>query len=291
MEIVYHIGAHETDENRLLKCLLKNRDTLTEQRIAVPNPGGYRKLLRELLSNQASPETQHMGRDEVIEAILGHQDAERVVMSNPNFCCINARIFEGGQFYKLGPPRVAALGELFAEDQLELHLAIRNPASFIPAVLSSLPDNARDHLVAELDPFDIRWSDVITRLREACPRAELTVWCNEDTPLIWSQLISEISGSEFNTPIIGGFDLLAEIMTEEGFSRFLKYLESHPPQTEVQKRRIIAAFLDKFALLEELEEELDMPGWTDETVDALTDAYEEDLYAIDRIHGVTLITP
>ena len=226
MEIVYHIGAHETDENRLLKCLLKNRDTLTEQRIAVPNPGGYRKLLRELLSNQASPETQHMGRDEVIEAILGHQDAERVVMSNPNFCCINARIFEGGQFYKLGPPRVAALGELFAEDQLELHLAIRNPASFIPAVLSSLPDNARDHLVAELDPFDIRWSDVITRLREACPRAELTVWCNEDTPLIWSQLISEISGSEFNTPIIGGFDLLAEIMTEEGFSRFLKYLEA-----------------------------------------------------------------
>ncbi|MEM6478856.1 MAG: hypothetical protein AAF647_07400, partial [Pseudomonadota bacterium] len=85
--------------------------------------------------------------------------------------------------------------------------------------------------------------------------------------------------------------LLSEIMTEEGFNRFLAYLKSHPPQTGVQKRRIIAAFLNKFALEDELEEELDMPGWTTEIVDGLTDAYEEDLYTIERIPGVTLISP
>ena len=161
----------------------------------------------------------------------------------------------------------------------------------MPAVLSSLPDNVRDGVISELDPFDIHWSDVIIRMRETCPRAEFTVWCNEDTPLLWSQLIREISGLDFESPIIGGFDLLSEIMTEEGFKRFLAYLESHPPQTEVQKRRVIAAFLDKFAIIEELEEELDMHGWTDATVDALTEAYEDDLYTIERIHGVTLITP
>ena len=291
MEIVYHIGAHETDEDRLLKCLLKNRETLVSQGIAVPNPGRYRKMLREVLNTLARGAPPTMTRDEVIRSILGDHDAERIVMSNPNFCCINARVFERGQFYALGPARVAALGALFAEDQLEFHLGIRNPASFVPAVLGSLPDNVRDGVISELDPFDLRWSDVIVRLREACPRAEFTVWCNEDTPLLWSQLIREISGLDFESPIIGGFDLLSEIMTEEGFKRFLAYLESHPPQTEVQKRRIIAAFLDKFAIFEELEEELDMPGWTDATVDALTETYEDDLYTIERIHGVTLITP
>ena len=35
MEIVYHIGAHETDEDRLLKCLLKNRDTLAEPSVTL----------------------------------------------------------------------------------------------------------------------------------------------------------------------------------------------------------------------------------------------------------------
>lgn len=291
MEIVYHIGAHETDEDRLLKCLLKNRETLAEQGISVPNPGRYRKLLRETLQAMASGAGPDIDRTEMLDAILGEEDADRLIMSNANFCCINARVFENGQLYHLGPSRAAALARIFPTDKLELHLGIRNPATFIPAVLAPLPDAVRDRIRAELDPFDIRWSDVITRLREACPQAEFTVWCNEDTPLIWSQLIREISGLEHGMPIVGGFDLLAEIMTEEGFKRFLSYLKSHPPQTEVQKRRIIAAFLDKFAIAEELEEELDMPGWTEETVDALTSSYEEDLYTIERIHGVTLITP
>jgi hypothetical protein len=74
-------------------------------------------------------------------------------------------------------------------------------------------------------------------------------------------------------------------------ARLLAYLKAHPPQTEVQKRRIIAAFLDKFALEEEVEEVVDIPGWTDQTIDTLTRAYEEDVWLIERMPGVTLITP
>ncbi|MEM1151114.1 MAG: hypothetical protein AAGI03_11225 [Pseudomonadota bacterium] len=291
MEIVYHIGAHETDDDKLIKCLLKNRDTLAEQGIAVPNPARYRKLLRENLQAIVTGVDPAITRQEIFDGILGDDHAERIVMSNANFCCINARIFENGEFYPLGPGRVAALGRLFPQDTIEFHMGIRNPATFVPAVIGGLPDSVRETVAAQVDPFDLRWSDVIMRFREACPQAEFTVWCNEDTPLLWSQLIREVSGLEYGTPIVGGFDLLSEIMTAEGFKRFLSYLKSHPPQTEVQKRRIIAAFLDKFAIEDELEEELDMPGWTEETVEALTDIYEEDIYAIERLHGVTLITP
>ena len=48
MRIVYHLGAHCTDEDRLVRCLLKNRATLAEQGIVVPAPTRYRKLLREI---------------------------------------------------------------------------------------------------------------------------------------------------------------------------------------------------------------------------------------------------
>ena len=47
MRIVYHLGVHCTDEDRLVRCLLKNRATLAEEGIAVPSPTRYRKLLRD----------------------------------------------------------------------------------------------------------------------------------------------------------------------------------------------------------------------------------------------------
>lgn len=61
--------------------------------------------------------------------------------------------------------------------------------------------------------------------------------------------------------------------------------------TEMQKRRVMVAFLDKFAIEDEIEEELDLPGWTDELVDELTDTYEEDCFSLSRIPGVTVIAP
>jgi hypothetical protein len=54
---------------------------------------------------------------------------------------------------------------------------------------------------------------------------------------------------------------------------------------------VIAAFLEKFALPEEIEEEIDMPGWTDDLVEELTAAYDEDMHTIKRIPGVQIISP
>jgi len=72
--------------------------------------------------------------------------------------------------------------------------------------------------------------------------------------------------------------------------------------TEMQKRPVIAAFLDKHAIEDEIDkhaiedeiaEELDMSGWTEALVDELTDVYvyDDDVLAIQRIPGVTLIAP
>ncbi len=73
--------------------------------------------------------------------------------------------------------------------------------------------------------------------------------------------------------------------------RFAAYLKSHPDMTEIQKRRVISAFLDKFALEEEIEDELDLAGWTKDLMDDMTDVYDEDMLELQRIPGVTLIAP
>ena len=97
----------------------------------------------------------------------------------------------------------------------------------------------------------------------------------------------EIAGLELGQGIIGEFDLLREIMSTEGMRRFEAYLQSHPDMTEMQKRRVISAFLDKFAL----EEEVDLAGWDDDLMDDMTDVYDEDMLEVQRIPGVTLIAP
>lgn len=73
--------------------------------------------------------------------------------------------------------------------------------------------------------------------------------------------------------------------------RLEAYLKTHQPKNPQQRRRIVAAFLDKFGLEDELEEELDLPGWTDELVDKLTELYEQDMFTIAQIPGVRLLTP
>ena len=80
-------------------------------------------------------------------------------------------------------------------------------------------------------------------------------------------------------------------MSKEGMQRFAAYLKSHPDMTEIQKRRVISAFLDKFALEEEIEDELDLAGWTKDLMDDMTDGYDEDILEFQRIPGVTLIAP
>ena len=142
-----------------------------------------------------------------------------------------------------------------------------------------------------MDPEQVRWSDLIVRIRAILPNAKITAWCNEDTPLIWAQLIRELAGVDPLTPITGGFDLISEILSADGKKKFVGYLKTHPPQTETQKRRIIAAFLEKYALNEEIEDIVDMPGWTDEYVERLTALYDDDIEQIERMPGINFIAP
>jgi hypothetical protein len=142
-----------------------------------------------------------------------------------------------------------------------------------------------------IDPRFVRWSEMLERMRAAFPSLPITVWCNEDLPMIWGEVLREMGGMVPNAELKGEFTLLEEIMSKVGMNRFKSYVETHPGMSESQKRRVIAAFLDKFALDDAVEEVLDLPGWTDELIDELTEIYDEDVYTIGRLPGVNLIAP
>ncbi len=213
------------------------------------------------------------------------------MLSHENFFGLSRFALSGGVLYPRAPHRLAGLARLFPEDRKTVCIGLRNPATFLPALFATSKQDDFLTFLDGTDPEMLRWSDLIERLRAAQPEIAITVWCNEDTPLIWGTIIREMAGLEEGTRITGAFDLLSDIMSDEGMRRFRSYLREHPDMTEPQKRRVIVAFLDKFAIEDAVEEELDMPGWDDDYVDMLTARYEEDVARIDAMPDVRLITP
>lgn len=291
MQIILHTGAHFTEEDRLMKCLLRNKGDFAASGVAVPGPGRYRKLLKDtfeaLHSAPASPEA----RDMLIDAILDNENADRLILSNAHFFGAPRSVVRDGILYPKAPERIAHIRNLFPTDQVEMFMAIRNPTMFLPALFAKSPHVQFSDFLGGFEPRGFLWSNCLSRIRAAAPDVAITIWCNEDAPLIWAQIIRAMAGRPADEKIIGGFDLLSSIMSREGMKRFRAYLKAHPDMSEPQKQRVIMAFLDKFALEDMLEEELDLPGWTEELIEEMTDIYDDDMATIRQIPGVQVIEP
>lgn len=292
MRIVYHLGAHVTDEERLLRCLLKNRGTLAAQGILVPGPMRYRNLLRDtaiaLKGQPASRETQAM----VLEQILEEGRAERLILSWDNFLAFVPWAVGDGMLYPAAGPRTEAFRQIFPDCSAEFHLAIRNPASFLPEVFhrqKAIKGGTTSPAEFLRGSADLSWSDVVERIAEANPETEITLWCDEDAPVIWPEILAAVSGAAEGTVFEDEGAFVAELLSPEGQSRMKAYLEAHPVNGMGRRRKVATAFLERFGLPERLEQEIEMEGWTQETIARLTEAYEADVARIGQMPGVRLL--
>jgi hypothetical protein len=295
MRIVYHLGAHCTDEERLLRCFLKNRGVLAEQGIVVPGPTRYRNLLRDtaiaLKGKPATIETQAL----VLEQIMEEDRAERLILSWDNFLAFIPWAVDGALYPSAGP-RTRAFAQVFPQIEAEFHMGLRNPASFLPQVFHRQKGikggkPTVEAFTAGIDIFDLRWSDVVERILDANPEAEITLWCDEDTPLVWPEVLAAVSGAAPGTVLEDADALLSEIMAPEGLERMRTYEASHPVTSVAGRRRMVSAFLEKFAIPAKVEQEVEMAGWTEGTITALTEIYQQDLAYLATLPGVTVIRP
>ena len=290
MDIAFHIGAHATDDGALLRSLLKNRDRLSQDGIVVPGPSRYRKLLREATASHRGDPLSPAGREVILEAVADTDDPKRLVFFNDSFTCVPARALEGGLLY-VRIAKAAWLRALFPTDRCEFFLAMRNPATFVPALAEIIGDGATtDDLLDGAPPEGLRWSETIGRLRDAVPDAAVTVWCNEDTPIIWPRILRALAGLPDDAPVEGALDMADRIMSKRGRLRLQQHLEKNPPVGEQQWQRTLTTFLARYAVEDRVVEDLDLPGWTDEIVDRLTLLYEEDLDRVAAMDGVRFLS-
>lgn len=289
MRIVYHLGAHCTDEERLITCLYKNRVTLAAQNIIVPAPARYRTLMRDtamsLKGRPATRDTQAL----VLDQIMDEVSADRLILGWENFLSYPQWAIKD-RLYPAAADRIRAFTQIFPEIEAEFHISIRNLASFLPTLFQKQRGKSYGDFMGSTDPRLLSWSRLIDDIHRMNPDVPLTIWCDEDTPLIWPEVLQTVAGHDPTTKLQGEDDLLQRIMSADGLARLRGYLEHNPPPNVTQRRRIVSAFLDKFALPEQIDLEFELPGWTQDLIDELSDAYEDDIERIRAMPGVTMLS-
>ncbi len=291
MQVVFHLGAPCTDGDQLILSLLKNRLRLAQAGIAVPPPGRYRAVVRDtaraLKGRAAGDEVQ----DALLDAILDDAAIDRLILSDPRFVCINRLVVQGPQIWPMIERATTQLRALFPTSPAEFFIGMRDPGTLIPALFKASRFSDFAEFTENMQPHAVAWSEMLRRLSVAHPDARITVWCNEDTPLLWGQIMREMAGVAPQSDLDGVDDLVQSIMEEDGFSRMQTWLGDNPPETETQRRRVLAAFLERYALDNEIQETLNLPGWNEALINEMSESYDADLDVIARIPGVTLLTP
>ena len=92
MEMVFHLGVHCTDGDRLLKTLLNNREWLLGKGTEIVTPQRHRGLFEEALmalnGGRATPEMEQI----MLDAMLTAEAPRRVVLSTPTFMGAPGRV-------------------------------------------------------------------------------------------------------------------------------------------------------------------------------------------------------
>jgi hypothetical protein len=300
MEIVFHLGAHATDEERLIRCLLRNRKVLAEEGIAVPGTARYRKLLRQSAAELGESAPDPALGEALLDAILADEDflgePSRIIFSFESFLAFHPWAVQGRRIYPEAGIRAQRLRKLFPQAEVSFFMAIRDPATFLPALVAEIVADGDAQPLQPHDPAALRWSDTLMDLTTHNPNCPLTVWSDEDTPLLWPEILRKVAGHGPDTELEGVFDWYGSFVSPEGLAMLTRWLKDRPPMTDLQRRKVLSAFLDKFALPEKIEVDAG-PGTTGiadaeagaDIADSLSALYAEDLDLIANMAGVTLM--
>ncbi|NBB98897.1 MAG: hypothetical protein GVY34_12185 [Alphaproteobacteria bacterium] len=291
MDIALHLGTHLTDDGRLRNCLTHNQAILQKDGIDVPDAASYRTSILEAVKSHAKGQLAPDAGAILLDSILTTERANRLVLSTARFLSPLPSAVRRAQFCPMAEQRVQGLRAVFADHDVSLFLAIRNPASFIPALLGAVNEEQAGVIRGDLEPTALRWSNLVRTLRDQFPEAPITVWCDEDTPFIWEDILHAVSGYHGTEPLSRVYDWFDTVMVDGGATKLATYMDNAPPMERAQKQRVIAAFLDKFCDEDKIDIDVSTIDWSEDMVDLLSELYDEDVMTLGAMDGVTLLQP
>ncbi len=291
MKIAIHAGAAFTDEGRLMKLLKANAHIIDSYNGAVWGFRAYKKLFRPLLNAPQDQTVAATTRNAFEELTSKKTGLERAVLSGVEYLGETPTTITDGQFYPMAGQRLAALEQFFDPDTVELFIGLRNPGSFISRVLMAMPQTDRQNLLDSTDLSGLTWMHLIDDIRDLAPGVQITFWCNEDTPLIWGDIVRLVAGLPEDAPLIDEYAFLSSLVSDLGKHEIQLLAKDSAHEDRPTQRAALAEVFRKHALSEEIEEELDIPGWSADVADAFTELYEQDVAHLQDMQGIHFLKP
>lgn len=291
MDIALHLGAHLTDDGRLRSCLEKNRDLLAHDGVDVPDTARYRTTILDAIKSHAKGTLAPDAGEALLDGIVTNDSTERLVLSSARFLSPLPSAVRRAQFCPMAAARLQGLRALFADHTVTIYMAIRNPASFIPALLGAINEEQANIIRSDLQPTDLRWSDLVHTIRTQFPEASVTLWCDEDTPFVWEQVLGTVAGLKDTSRLAHVYDWFDTVLVDGGAAKLATYMDNAPPMDIGQRQRVIAAFLDKFYDEQKIDIDVSAIGWSEDMVDLLSGLYDADLETLSAMEGVTILQP
>lgn len=287
-QIAFHVGVHTTDEERLFRSLRLNADVLREQKIEVCDNQLNEPILNEaaqaLRGGVASPEMEEV----VIDTLVENDDTERLIISRPSLLGVPRRMFNVTSMMEYSGAKMIELTNIVPSVEAEFFIGLKNPATLM-ARLINRASVSYDMLMNGADPLQKRWAPTLIDIVQKLRGRRLVVWCHEDMPMIFPEVLHSLSGATPETQLKGGDRLLRDLLTPEG----IKYMrEEIPHDMEVKARRAaVEGLLGNYLRKNVLSMSIDCPGWTADMVDEMTANYHEDIATIAALPGVEFISP
>jgi len=292
VELVFHLGAHATDQGQIADWLSQNAAALHDQGLSLPAPRRFLALISQALAAHGPDGPAPPAREDALLQALGLSERrQRLVVSAPGLLGPMSQVIAPEGFYtKDVARRIYGLRVLFPRARLHFLLAVRGADSFLPTLLAQLPDGAADTLLPLLDDDILPWSLLVSTLRRHAPAASLTFWRHEDLPQIWPQVLAALTGPRRRLPIEGMMDFAAMGLTAQGRLRAERYLASNPPGDAARLQKVIALFGERFGRRPDTGAEAAHPDWARQHIARLASSYDTEWADITGLDGVRALS-
>lgn len=291
MQVAFHLGADATDTEALVAALAANRDLMAENGIFIPDPGLFRPALRQILDaldgGHATIEQQ-----EHLLALCSDgrpEQVRRLILTQGYFIGMPDWQITPRGLYPVAADRLGPLASLFPAASCSFYLALVNPALLIGALHArQYPRRSYEEITGGLDPEDLRWGPVLRRMQRALGPYSLTVWCNEDLPLIQPAVLRSLAGIEKGPRLAQALSVIGELLTAEGKTALDALCGAGPADPDPAD---LTEILLRHGAPEAARVSLPLPGWTQARVERISALYDADSEEIAALPGLTFLHP
>ena len=289
-KLVFHVGAPCPSFEQLTFSLRKNSFLMTEHGAMIRRPSQYRTAIDNALMAQSLGQFTNEDRTDLLRKLTMAKDNNRVLLSHPNLLDEPTNIFRGGHFYGRAGEATKALRALLPDSEMEFMLTLQNPVTMVSDLLSTMRFTSREQFMNGLSFDAVRWSEVISMIRKANSYSDITIWAHEEAPVMWPAILRHVGGLQDDVELEGDLDLVAPLIGDYPAKRLKEFLAKQTNLTPAGRLEIIEGFLGRFFDPDAVEQEIDLDDIDPEAVEAISQAYENDIERCKSMEGVKVIS-